>query len=239
MFVASWRRNLVAEGIEPNPGPIWQDLIRACEKRWDDDFANVKHFLSEARKLCTLPPSKTASVIYFIDNYDTIATKLKFDNEFKGALLEEIMGLGKNQLNNTKLILGWDLNTQFSRNWRTSMKEDITLYTPLTRSSQFTIINREEALQKAVEHINTRRDRRTKAQQNAQDRFNNPLIASQSAPGGGKTTFLNYLAEHISQQKNKELAFIPVLVTFSSGMDVSKEDKELQASGLTLRMICR
>ena len=39
-------RNLVAEGIEPNPGPAtYQDLLKICEEKWKDDFPSVKEFL--------------------------------------------------------------------------------------------------------------------------------------------------------------------------------------------------
>jgi hypothetical protein len=90
-----------------------------------------------------------------------------------------------------------------------------------------------------VEHIRSRRNKRLKAKQNANDRLHNPLIAAQSAPGGGKTTFINHFAEFIEQNSSSDLAFIPVLVTFNSGTSASELDQELQTAGLVLRMICR
>jgi len=57
-----WKRNLVAEGIEPNPGPItWSGVRARIEQSSADDYKEdiqaFEHWLKEEKGLCT--PNKT------------------------------------------------------------------------------------------------------------------------------------------------------------------------------------
>ena len=46
-----WKRNLVAEGIEPNPGPSWSQFVQAFEKYIGDDEEGRKYFKQVLPKL--------------------------------------------------------------------------------------------------------------------------------------------------------------------------------------------
>ena len=45
-----WKRDLTHEGIEPNPGPSWDDFLREVQKKWPTDFQNILPPLQKLRE---------------------------------------------------------------------------------------------------------------------------------------------------------------------------------------------
>jgi len=86
---------------------------------------------------------------------------------------------------------------------------------------------------------------------NSQDRANNPLAAIHSAPGGGKSFFLDELAKLKPEDLNKlckdeemrkilQHSTIAVTVTYNSGTTFTDYiDKEYPTAGLALRVLFR
>lgn len=99
-------------------------------------------------------------------------------------------------------------------------------------NTEFTTIERDESIE-AVKKAIIKRDELSK-DPSKDNRQVNVLLAVQSAPGGGKTTFLNFMAQRFSEEQN----FFPVLVSFSNGTGYTPEFDETQA-GIALRMFCR
>jgi len=112
-------------------------------------------------------------------------------------------------------------------------KSDSELKQPknLFVNSEFPTIEREDSLEVVFRHLKERMTLRN--EKNKDPREVNPLLAVQSAPGGGKTTFLNYLANNLSGKDE----FYPILVTLSNGTAVNTA-YDSTPGGLALRIFC-
>jgi hypothetical protein len=49
--ILGWKRNLVAEGIEPNPGPTFEELVEKLKAKLKREFTNWEAPLQELKKL--------------------------------------------------------------------------------------------------------------------------------------------------------------------------------------------
>jgi hypothetical protein len=88
-------RNLLAEGIEPNPGPTWNELETACKKKWGKYYKDIETgYLQSAEEQCAVKDNDPPSVEYFASNFATIADKLKMNAEIKGLFVEVLVELG-------------------------------------------------------------------------------------------------------------------------------------------------
>lgn len=50
LFQGGWRRNLVAEGIEPNPGPSWPDFLEMMKQKLEDEYQKAEEPLSALKR---------------------------------------------------------------------------------------------------------------------------------------------------------------------------------------------
>ena len=108
-FQKIWKRNLVAEGIEPNPGPSWSQFVQAFEKYIGDDEEGRKYFkqvlpkLKEhVKKFCKVEYVDTIAIQKAIKE-DSNCTNLKEAGITESALraIEEVIQTLKGNIQNT------------------------------------------------------------------------------------------------------------------------------------------
>jgi hypothetical protein len=68
---ACWLRDLSKEGIEPNPGPSWDDFLDAVQQQYRTDFPNLKPALQNMRNdlFSKLKPPPLAVKIEHVKDY--------------------------------------------------------------------------------------------------------------------------------------------------------------------------
>jgi len=109
---------------------------------------------------------------------------------------------------------------------------------------------REEAIAATTAHFVIRRDKRLrKLSGTIPDRFVDPIVATQSAPGGGKTTFLatmacysaagkwpEYLCKDAGMREMLEDS-VPLFVTYNNNMDASAKYDMNDQAGFAMRIL--
>lgn len=109
----SWKRNLIAEGIEPNPGPSWTQFEKALEEFIGEDEDAKTHFIrvlpslkNIVQKLCSIEYVDTTAILQVIENKENESVLLKagIDDSCRRAIDEVIQSIQSSKLHFLLLI---------------------------------------------------------------------------------------------------------------------------------------
>ncbi len=89
LFSLAWIRNLVAEGIEPNPGPTFEELVRKIKTKTKGSFAGWEKPLGVLREKIKSTYQLGLSV--------TVADTIKFINDVTNDTYLTEVGFMKNE----------------------------------------------------------------------------------------------------------------------------------------------